>query len=59
MSRVDFEELKQISAEIRAIRNKSEQDGRQMSRKEKDMLEQLAANKEDLLSDTIFHGYGS
>ncbi len=59
MSRVDFEELKQISAEIRAIRNRSEQDGRQTNRKEKEMLEQLAANKEDILSDTIFHVYAS
>ena len=59
MSRVNFEELEQISAEIKAIQNRSEQDGRQMSREEQDVLDQLEANKEDLLDDTIFHGYGS
>ena len=59
MSRVDFQELKQISAEIKAIVNRSEQDGRQMNREEQAMLDQLAARKEDLLNDTIFHGYGS
>ncbi len=59
MSKVDFEELKQISAEIKAIQNRSKQDDRQMSKEEQDMLDQLAANKEDLLDDTIFHGYGS
>ena len=57
MSRVDFEELKQIAAEIKAIQNSSEQDGRQMNQEERDMLEQLAATKEDLLNDTLFHGY--
>ncbi len=59
MSRVNFEELEQISAKIKAIQNRSEQDGRQMSREEQDVLDQLEANKEDLLDDTIFHGYGS
>ncbi len=59
MSRVDFEELKQISAEIKAIQDRSKQDGRQISKEERNMLDQLVANKEDLLDDTIFHGYGS
>ena len=59
MSKVDFEALKQISAEMNAIVNKSEQDGRQINREEQAMLDQLAARKEDLLNDTLFHGYGS
>ncbi len=59
MSRADFKELKQISAEIKSIQNRSKQDGRQINRKEQQKLDQLAANKEDLLGDTIFHGYGS
>ncbi len=59
MSRVDLEALKQICAEIKAIRNRSERDDRQMTREDQEMLDQLAANKEDLLDDTIFHGYGS
>ncbi len=59
MSKVDFEELKQISAEMKAIENKSEQDGRKMNRKERDVLDKLAADKDDLLTDMIFHGYGS
>ncbi len=59
MNRVIFEELKQISAEIQAIQNRSEQDGRQMNREEQDALDQLAANREELLDNTIFHGYGS
>ena len=59
MSKVDFEALKQISAEMNAIVNRSEQDGRQINREEQAMLDQLAARKEDLLNDTLFHGYGS
>ena len=59
MSRVDIEELKRISAEIKAIESRSKQDGRQMSDEDQDLLDQLAANKEDLLDDAIFHGYGS
>ena len=59
MSRVDFEELKQISAEIKAIQDRSKQDGQQMSKEEQDMLDQLAADREMLLSDMIYHGYDS
>ncbi len=53
-----FEELEQISAEIKAIANRTEQDGRKTNREEQAVLNQLAVNKEELLGDTIFHEYG-
>ncbi len=54
-----FEELKQISAEMKAIANRIEQYGRKTNREEQAVLNQLAANKEELLGDMFFHGYGS
>ncbi len=59
MSRVNFEALKQICAEMKAIENRSEQDGRKMNREEQDMLDQLAEDREMSLSDMIYHGYDS
>lgn len=59
MNRVMFEELKQISAKMKAIANRTEQDGRKTNREEQAVLNQLTANKEELLSDMFFQGYGS
>ncbi len=58
MSRVMFEELKQISAEMKAIENRSEQEGRKTNREEQEVLNQLTMDREVLLLDIIFHGYG-
>ena len=54
-----FEELKQISAEMKAIANRIEQYGWKTNREEQAVLNQLTANKEELLSDMFFQGYGS
>ncbi len=58
MNRVMFEELKQISTEMKAIVNRSEQDGRKANREEQDVLDKLVADREELLGDMIFQGYG-
>ncbi len=58
MSRVMFEELKQISAEMKAIENRSEQEGRKTNREEQEALDQLTTDKDVLVGDIIFHGYG-
>lgn len=54
---VIFEEVEQISAEMKAIVNQSEKEGRRLSREEHDALEQLTKDRDVLLGDTIFHGY--
>jgi small-conductance mechanosensitive channel len=54
-----YEELKQISAEMNTIAHRSEQDPRQTDQEAKERLEQLNADREALLSDSLFHGYGS
>ena len=59
MSKVDFEQLKQICAEVRAIQDRSKQNGQHLNREDQQILDQLAAKREDLLDDVIFHGYGS
>ncbi len=59
MTRAMHEELKQISTEMRTITHRSEQDPRQMDQETQDRLEQLTADMEALMSDTIYHGYGS
>ena len=59
MNSVKFEELKQISAEMKAIVNSSEQEGRKTNKEEQNLLDQLAADREELLSNMIYHGYGS
>ena len=59
MTRAMYKELKQISAEMKAIGHQSEQDPRQTDQEAKERLEQLTTDKEALLSDSIFHGYGS
>ena len=58
MSRVMFEEVKQISAEMKVIVNRSEQEGRRMNKEEQEALDQLTTDREVLLCDIIFHGYG-
>ena len=59
MSNVMFAELKQISAEMKTIVNKTEEDGRMANREEKELLGLLSADREELLSSIVFHGYGS
>jgi hypothetical protein len=58
MSRVMLEEVKQISAEMKAIVNRSEQEGRKPNREEQEALDQLTTDREVLLCDIIFPGYG-
>ncbi len=58
MSRVMFEEVKRISAEMKAIVNRSEQEGRKTNREEQEALDQLTTDREVLLVDITFHGYG-
>jgi hypothetical protein len=54
-----FEELKQISTEMKAIVNRSEQEGRKMSREEQEALDRLTTDRDVLLSDIVFHGYNT
>ncbi len=58
MSRVMFEEVKQISAQMKTIADRSEQEGRKINRQEQEALDQLTTDREVLLCDIIFHGYG-
>jgi hypothetical protein len=53
-----LEEVKQISSEMKAIVNRSEQEDRKMNREEQEVLDQLTTDREVLLGDIIFHGYG-
>jgi hypothetical protein len=57
MSRAMFEEVDQISTEMKAIINRSEQEQRKPNRGEQAALEQLTSVRDVLLGDTIFHGY--
>ena len=59
MTRVIFEEIKQISAEMKAIAYQAEQAHRKTNREEQDILDQLTTDREELLVDIFFHGYGS
>ncbi|MCP4410283.1 MAG: hypothetical protein GY807_21565 [Gammaproteobacteria bacterium] len=58
MSMAMSEELKQISAEMKAIVNRAAQEGRKTNREEQEALDQLTTDKEVLVGDLIFHGYG-
>ncbi len=55
MSNVKFEELRQISDEIRAIVNRSEQEDRKTNKEEQDLLDRLVADREELLSNMLYH----
>ena len=59
MTRAMYKELQQISAEMKAIAHPFEQDPRQTDQEAQERLEQLTTDREALLSDSIFHGYGS
>ena len=59
MSKVMFEDLKRIDEEMKRIGKRSEEEGRKFSREEQDVLDQLAADKEELMGNIIFYGYGS
>ncbi len=58
MSKVMFDELKRIDDEMNRIAKRSEREGRICSREEQDVLDQLASDKEELMGDIIFYGYG-
>ena len=58
MSKEMFDELKRIEDEMKRIARRSEREGGLCSREEKDVLEQLASDKEELMGDIIFYGYG-
>jgi hypothetical protein len=59
MTRVIFEEIKQISAEMKAIAYQAERARRNTNREEQNILDQLSADREELLVDIFFHGYNS
>ena len=59
MSKVMFDDLKRIDAEMKRIAKRSDKEGRRISREEQDVLDQLAADKEELMGNIIFYGYGS
>jgi hypothetical protein len=59
MSRVVFEELKRISAEMKTIGNRSKPGARKTNRKEQERLNTLTADRDVLLGEFVFHGYGS
>ncbi len=58
MSKVMFDDLKRIDTEMKRIAKRSEKEGRLFSKEEQDVLDQLAADKEELMSNLIFYGYG-
>ncbi len=53
MNRVTLETIKQISAEMEAITYLAEQDRRKTNREEQDILNRLAADREELLVDSF------
>ena len=55
MNRVSVAELKQLRADMRAIAERAEREGREKNRTEEDLLNQLAAYREQLLGDIVFH----
>ena len=58
MSKVMFDDLKRIDGEMKRIAKRSEKEGRLPSKEEQDVLDQLAADKAELMGNIIFYGYG-
>ncbi len=58
MSKVMFDDLKRIDGEMKRIAKRSDKEGRLISKEEQDVLDQLAADKEELMGNIIFYGYG-
>lgn len=59
MNSIKFEELKQISAEMKTIIKRSAQEGRKPNKEEQNLLDQLTADREVLLSNMIYYGNGT
>lgn len=57
MNETMFKEVRQLSAEMKEIVSKSEQEHRKMTKDEQEALDQLIVAREALVSDIIFHGY--
>ena len=59
MNTIMINQLKQVSADMKAIMNKSNENGRIISREDQDLLDQLSSERDELLSSIIFHGEGT
>lgn len=57
MNTTTFEEVEQISAEMKAIVCRSKQEGRKPSREEQEVLERLTRERDTLIGEKMFHGY--
>ena len=53
MNAVMIRQLKRVSAELKEIMNKSAENGRTINREEQDLLEQLSAQRDEILSNII------
>ena len=53
MSAVMIRQLKRVSAEMKVIMNKPAENGRKINREEQDLLEQLSAQRDEILSNII------
>ena len=57
MNKILVDQLKQTHAEMRAILNNVEKDGRQANKKEQELLKQLLAERDELLGNMLFYTY--
>lgn len=57
MNNVMISQLKQVSAEMKVLMNQSKEGGQKFNKPEQDLFEQLSAEREELLSNIIFHGH--
>jgi hypothetical protein len=49
--------LRQISAEMKVLRNKAEDNGGKLTKEEEDLLDRLTDDHEELVVSMIFHMY--
>jgi hypothetical protein len=56
MSKIMIDRIKQISIEMKAIVNRSQEDGRITNMEDQDRLEHLAEERDELISCAIFYG---
>ena len=59
MNTIMINQLKQVSADMKAIMNKAEENGRIFTREDQELLDQLSSERDELLSNIIFHGHGT
>ena len=59
MNTVMINQLKHVSAEMKAIMNKSTENGLIINREEQNLLDQLSAERDELLANIIYHGHGT